>query len=101
MSQTISPTAERLRAAVSTGNYRLFDQLLDVYRREVETAWKAALTAEQRRAISSEVTALLGWARHAILAARAHAQGKLLQFNRQSAYVSRGVRGRGHLSLEA
>jgi hypothetical protein len=96
-----SATAERLRAAVSTGNYRLVDQLLDVYRQEVETSWKSALTPEQRRAISSEVTALLGWARHAILAARAHAQGKLLQFNRRSAYGNGSARGRGHLSFEA
>jgi hypothetical protein len=85
---TTSATAERLRAAVSTGNYRRLDQLLDVYRREVEASWNTADTPEQRLAISSEVTALLQWARHAILAAWAHAQGKLLQFKRQSAYAS-------------
>jgi hypothetical protein len=100
MSATASLTAERLRAAVSTGNYRLLDQLLDVYRMEVEASWKAAATAEQRREISSDVTALLGWARHAILVSRAHAQGKLLQFKRRNAYANAGAQGRGHLSLE-
>ena len=101
MPQTTSPTVERLRAAVSTGDYRQLDQLLDVYRLEVEASWKAAVTPEERRAISLEVTGLLGWARHAILAARAHAKGKLLQFRRRSAYADGRVSGHAHLSLEA
>jgi hypothetical protein len=99
--QTTSPTVERLRAAVSTGDYRQLDQLLDVYRLEVEASWKAAATPEERREISMEVSSLLGWARHAILAARSHAQGKLLQFRRQSAYVDGRASRHANLSLEA
>jgi len=83
-----SPTAELLHGAVAAGDYREVERLLDLYRGEVEACWKAATSAEERQQISRDVTVLLGWARQTILAARAHAQRKLIHLTRQSAYVS-------------
>jgi len=87
-----SKTAELLRNAVAAADYREVERLLDVYRGEVEARWKTTTSADERRSISTEVTALLGWARQTILAARAHTQRKLLHLTRQSAYVAAGSR---------
>ena len=90
----LHPTADRLRAAVASGSYGEVDRLLDVYRREVEQEWHAA-AAEERQAIAREVTGVLQWARHTILAARSHTQSKLIQFRRQHAYAPAGASVRG------
>ena len=85
---------EQLRAAVASGAYGEVERLLDVYRQEVEQAWYAA-AKEERQAMAREVTSMLQWARHAILASRAHTQAKLIQFRRQNAYSPYGSRPRG------
>jgi len=89
-----------VRAAVCAGDYRQLDELLEVYRAEVEASWRSAETPEQRREISTETTALLQWARFSILAARAHAQRKLIHLKSGNAYAP-GASPGGHLSIEA
>ena len=79
-------TAERLRKAVAAGAYWEVDQLLVVLRREVEACWKTTQSAERRREISEEVTWLLKWSRHSILAARSHTQSRLNRLSRLHAY---------------
>jgi hypothetical protein len=84
-----------LRAAVASGAYGEVERLLVLYRREVEQVWHATSEKAERQAIAQEVTSVLQWARHAILAARAHTQSKLIQFHRQHAYGPVGSRPRG------
>jgi len=81
-----STTADRLRAAVTAGAYWEVDQLLCVYRREVEATWKTTRSKEKRREIATEVTTLLQWARNSILASRSHTQSRVIEFSRQGAY---------------
>jgi hypothetical protein len=95
-----SETAERLRKAVTTGAYWEVDQLLGVYRREVEASWKASNPVD-RQTLATEVTSLLQWARHSILASRSHTQHRLARLSRQGAYVSTGLRPIEQLELEA
>jgi hypothetical protein len=90
-----SQVSNRLRAAVASGAYGEVERLLEVYRREVEQLWHATPEQAKRQAIAQEVTGLLRWARHAILAARAHTQTKLIQYRRQHAYTPSGSRPRG------
>jgi hypothetical protein len=85
-----SRTVELLRGAFNAGNYREMEALLEVYRDEVEVAWKTSASFEERQRMAKEVTAFLSWARQTILAGRAHAQQKLIHLTRQSAYVSAG-----------
>jgi hypothetical protein len=85
-----SKTVDLLRGAVTAGDYREMERLLEVYRGEVEVWWKASTSVDERQAMAREVTALLTWARESILAGRAHAQRKLIHLTRQSAYVSAG-----------
>jgi hypothetical protein len=84
------------RAAINTGAPGEAELMLETLRREVETAWRAAASPEERRAISTEVTALLEWARQAIVVRRAHAQSRLSRLSRQTAYSAAKPR---HLSL--
>lgn len=79
-------TAERVRAAISQGSYRQADDLLADYRLEVEAAYRAARTAEERTQVATEVTAFLRWCRESVLASRAHTQARLIHLTRQSAY---------------
>ena len=83
-----SKTVDLLRGAVAAGDYREMERLLDVYRAEVEVAWKASTSVDERQTMAKEVTTLLAWARETTLAGRAHAQRKLIHLTRQSAYVS-------------
>jgi len=96
-----SLTADRLRSAAAAGAYAEVDFLLEGYRHEVEGCWKSATSVEERRAISTEVTSLLQWIRHTILAKRSHTQHKLIQLSRRSAYASCGARKPAHLQLDA
>jgi hypothetical protein len=95
-----SRTAERLRTAISAGTYWEADQLLGVYRREVEAYWRAA-SPEQQRVLSTEVIDLLRWARHSILAARSHTRSKLVRLTARSAYAGNSARPVNPLELEA
>jgi hypothetical protein len=82
-----SRTPELLRRAVVASDYREVERLLDVYQGEVESCWRQADSDDERRALSTDVTALLGWARQSILAARSQTQSKLIQLTQRSAYV--------------
>jgi hypothetical protein len=80
--------ADRLRAAVAAGAHREAELLLEAFRRDTEQRWHAAQSDQDRRAIADEVTELLGWARTTAVVARAHTQGKLIQFSQRRAYVT-------------
>jgi hypothetical protein len=84
-SQTV---VDLLRRAVSSGAYREAERLLGVYRGEVQARWEAAASAEQRDAVAAEVRDLLGWARTATLAGRAHTQRKLIHLTCKKAYTT-------------
>lgn len=84
--QSRTAATELFRSAVSAGAFPEAERLLGTYRDEVETSWKAAISGNERRAIESEVNALLAWARAATLSARSHAQGKLILLERENAY---------------
>jgi hypothetical protein len=94
-------TAERLRSAAASGAYSEVEALLDAYRQEVEASWKSAGTLGERRAISIEVTGLLQWVRHTILAKRSHTQSRLIHLTRRNAYATCGTRKPAHLQLDA
>ena len=101
MANSRASTERRLRAAVKAGAYWELDQLLTVYRREVEAGWKAAESVAARRELAGDVTALLQWARHSILAASAHAQRRLLHLMRQDAYAASARPMLDQLELDA
>jgi hypothetical protein len=88
MSKTPSRTIELLRTAVSSGAYAEAQSLLGEYRGEMQARWEAATSAEQRDSVAAEVAELLEWARIATLAARAHAQRKLIHLTRATAYTA-------------
>ena len=96
-SQTI---AERFRSAVSAGAFFRAEELLETYRSEVEASWKAATSAAERRAIATEVSAVLEWARRATLSAQAHDQRKLILLRREAAYAP-NMRQNESLNLNA
>ena len=79
-------TAELLRMAVAAGAYAEAERLLALYRNEIHATWDAASAGEQRDAISTEVNALLQWARNTTLAARSHVQSKLIHLSRRNTY---------------
>ena len=87
MSKTLSPTTDRLRSAVSSGDYLQAERLLGDFRQEMTANWRAAASAEQRAAIVADVSDLLEWARIATLAGRAHSQRKLIQMTCRTAYT--------------
>jgi hypothetical protein len=82
-----SAAAESFRSAVSAGAFLEAQQLLELYRHEVEASWKAATSSEERHAISTEVSGVLEWARRTTLSARSHAQRKLILVGREVAYA--------------
>ena len=83
-----SPTAvELFRKAVSAGAFSEAERLLESYRHDVEASWEAATSDDHRLAIATEVNSTLEWARTATLAARSHAQRKLILLRRESAYA--------------
>ena len=82
-----SPTVERIRTAIASGSYAEADRLLGVFRGEMQANWEAASSVEERAAIATEVNSLLEWARTATLAARSHAQRKLIHLTRRNAYA--------------
>ncbi len=79
--------AELFRGAVSAGAFLEAEQLLELYRREVELTWNTATSAIERRAIAAEVETILEWARRATLSARSHTQRKLILLGREGAYT--------------
>jgi hypothetical protein len=83
-----SPTVELLRGAVSSGDYPEADRLLGDFREQVQMDWVAATSVEQRASIVAEVGGLLEWARTATLAARAHAQRRLIHLACEKAYTA-------------
>ena len=85
--QSRTTAAESFRHAVSAGAYLEAEMLLGAYCREVEDDWKTATSDSERRAISTEVTAILAWARTVTLSARSHTQRKLILLNREGAYA--------------
>ena len=95
-----SRTVELFRSAVSGGAFLEAEQLLGMYRREVEASWKAATSAGERHAIATEVSGVLEWARTTTLVSRSHAQNALILLSRQSAYRP-GVQNRELLDLNA
>jgi hypothetical protein len=88
MPKALSPTVELLRSAVSSGDYPEAERLLGDFREEMQTGWVAATSVEQRALIVAEVGGLLEWARTATLAARAHAQRKLIHLACKKAYTA-------------
>jgi hypothetical protein len=95
-----SKTADPLRSAIAGGSYLEAERLLKTYRGEMQANWEAAVSPKQRRAIATEVGDLLEWARSATLAARSHAQGKLIRLSRRTAYTRTQPKP-GQLELEA
>src|SRR5438874_670595 len=95
-----SKTPELLRTAVAAGAYAEAERLLATYRSEIEAVWEAAGFGEQRDAIAAEVGALLQWARSTTLAARSHAQSKLIHLSRRSTYAQT-TKKLDHLELDA
>jgi hypothetical protein len=77
-----------LRAAVAAGAFAEAERLLDVFRAEMQDRWAAATSVEDRVAIAAGVSEILEWARTATLAARAHAQRKLIHLLRMRAYTA-------------
>jgi hypothetical protein len=62
-------------------------ELLAVFRLEVEASWRAAATEQERRVISESVTGFLEWARAMTITSRAHAHSRLSRLNRRQAYA--------------
>jgi len=85
--QSKSAAAESFCSAVSAGAFSEAEQLLASYRCDVEASWKASTSAEERHAISTEVNAVLEWARRTTLTARSHTQRKLILLRREAAYT--------------
>jgi hypothetical protein len=82
----LSAKTAELRNAVSAGAFAQAEELLAEYRQEVETAWMASASAQERQALAVEVNAVLKWAQATTHSARSHAQRKLILLNRESAY---------------
>lgn len=98
--QSPKTAVNRFRSAVSAGAFSEAEQLLESYRQDVEAAWSAAASDEQRLAIATEVCEVFEWARTATLAARSHTQRKLILLSRESAYTP-GIRSNEVLHLDA
>jgi hypothetical protein len=96
-----SRTVEQLRRAVVAGDSLKSACLLEDFRVEAENSWRAAPSVEARQQIAGEVMDLLQWARATVMASRSHQQGKLLQFNRVSAYLGAGAAKCDQLDLDA
>ena len=84
-------TSSRLHAAIQAGAWSTAQDLLLVFRREVEECWRAAETQEERQTISKEVTGFLEWARAMTITSRAHAADSLNRLSRRHAYTGLSV----------
>ena len=98
---SLRTAVERVRVAIAAGDYPASEPLLEDLRREAERAWNEADSAERRQHVAGEVQNLLQWARETVMAARAHQQGKLLQFTRVRAYLGTGTGQHDQLELNA
>ncbi|MBZ5633040.1 MAG: hypothetical protein LAO55_07920 [Acidobacteriia bacterium] len=78
---------DRLHAAIQTGAWSTAQELLASFRVEVEAAWRAAATEQERREIAENVTGFLQWARAMTITSREHARGNLNRLNRRLAYA--------------
>jgi hypothetical protein len=88
------------RSAVSAGAFSEAEQLLEMYRRDVEASWHAATSDDERLAIAMEVSEVFEWARTATLSIRSHTQRKLILLRRESAYLP-SMRKNEPLNLDA
>ena len=79
-------TSSRLHAAIQAGAWSTAQDLLVVFRREVEECWRAAETQQERQTISREVTGFLEWARAMTITSRTQAAENLRSMSRRSAY---------------
>jgi len=98
--QSPRTVVDRFRRAVAAGAFLEAQELIELYRGDVESSWNAATSDEQRRAIALEVSETFEWARTATLAARSHTQRKLILLRRESAYTP-SVRQNEVLNLNA
>jgi hypothetical protein len=80
-------TSDRLHAAIQSGAWSTAQDLLTMFRQEVEESWRAAKTEQERRVISQNVTGFLEWARAMTLTSRAHAADSLNRLSRRHAYA--------------
>ena len=80
-------TSDHLHAAIQSGAWSTAQDLLAAFRLEVEAAWRAAATEQERRAISENVTGFLQWARAMTITSREHAQDRLSRLKRRHAYA--------------
>jgi len=81
-----------IRSAVSSSAFEEAERLLEIYGDEMQAKWKAAVSPGQRAEIAAEVTEVLESARVATLAARSHAQRRLIHLASQRAYAPSGIR---------
>ena len=79
-------TSSRLHAAIQAGAWSTAQDLLLVFRREVEECWRAAQTQQERRAISEDVTGFLQWARAMTITSRTQASDSLQSMSRRNSY---------------
>jgi hypothetical protein len=80
-------TSDRLHTAIQAGAWSTAQELLTSFRVEVEAAWRAAATEQERRAISQNVTGFLEWARAMTLTSREHTRARLNRLDRRHAYA--------------
>ena len=80
-------TSSRLRAAIAAGDWVGAESSLIEFRHEVEMAWTAAATEEDRSAIQQHVHEILEWSRNTTLAVRSHDHQNLLRLIRGGAYA--------------
>jgi hypothetical protein len=80
-------TSDRLHAAIQSGAWSTAQDLLAAFRQEVEAAWRAAKTEQERQAIARETTGFLEWARAMTITSRAHAADSLNRISRRHAYA--------------
>jgi hypothetical protein len=98
--QSQTKAVDLFRSAVSAGAFSEAEQLLESYRREVESSWHAATSDDERFAIAMEVTDVFEWARTATLSIRAHTQRRLILLRREASYTPT-TRRNELLNLEA
>lgn len=80
-------TSDQLHAAIQSGAWSTAQDLLAAFRVEVEASWRTAVTEEERRSISENVTGFLQWARAMTITSREHTNDRLNRLNRRHAYA--------------
>jgi len=80
-------TRDNLNTAIRSGSWSTAQELLGVFRLEVEASWRAAASEQERRVISENVTGFLQWARAMTITSREHARTRLNGLQRRHAYA--------------